>query len=80
MEFIKISAYIEQLDRLIRNERTGSASEFSKRLGISERTLRNHLQQIRELGAEVIYDRYKRTYKYSQKGRLTLTFNREDKN
>jgi len=80
MQFVKICTYIEHLDSLIRKESTGPASEFSKRLGISERTLRNHLQQIRELGADVIYDRYKRTYKYSQKGRLILTFNREDKN
>ena len=80
MQFIKISTYIEHFDSLIRKESTGAANEFSKRLGISERTLRNHLQQFRELGASIVYDRYKRTYKYNSKGRLALGFTHEDLN
>lgn len=78
MEFIKFNSYIEQLDSLIRKEQTGTADEFAKKMGVSERTLQNHLQQLRELGIEVIYDHYKRTYKYTRKGRISFGFRAED--
>lgn len=78
MEFTKFKTYVEQLDSLIRNERTGTAEEFAHQLGISERTLQNHLQQLREIGIDVIYDHYKRTYKYNQKGRLSFGFSPEE--
>lgn len=75
MEFIKFYFYIEQLDLLIRQEHTGTANEFAKKLGVSERTLRNHLQQLRELNICIVYDRYKKTYRYSSKGNITFCFN-----
>lgn len=74
MQFIKLNAYIEQMDSLIRQEHTGTAEEFARKLGVSERTLQNHLQQLREIGIQVIYDFNKRTYKYAEKGRLSLNF------
>jgi predicted transcriptional regulator len=80
MEFIKIYTYIEQLDSLIRQECTGTATEFAKKLGISERTLRNHLQQLRELDAGIIYDPHKKTYKYNTKGRINFCFTPDEMN
>ena len=74
MQFVKLNAYIEQMDALIRQEHTGTAEEFARKLGVSERTLQNHLQQLREIGIHVIYDYNRRTYKYSEKGRLSLNF------
>lgn len=78
MEFVKLNAYIQQLDALIRQERTGTADVFAQRLGVSERTLQNHIQQLRELGIEVIYDHFKKTYKYAQKGKIHFGFRGED--
>lgn len=78
MEFIKFKTYIERLDSLIRREHTGTANEFAHKLGVSERTLQNHLQQLRELGIDVIYDHYKKTYKYTQKGKISFGFNPDD--
>jgi predicted DNA-binding transcriptional regulator YafY len=74
MEFIKLNNYINQLDSLIRQECTGTANEFAKKIGVSERTLQNHLQQLRELGIDVVYDHCKRSYRYNKKGRLTFCF------
>lgn len=74
MQFVKLNAYIEQMDLLIRQERTGTAEEFARKLGVSERTLQNHLQQLREIGIQVVYDFNRRTYKYAEKGRLSLNF------
>ncbi len=74
MQFIKLNTYIEQMDSLIRQEHTGTAEEFARKLGVSERTLQNHLQQLREIGVQVTYDYSRRTYKYIEKGRLSLSF------
>ncbi len=78
MEFVKLSAYIQQFDTLVRQECTGTADEFAKRLGVSERTLQNHIQQLRELGIEVNYDHYRKTYKYGQKGKIFFGFRNEE--
>jgi len=78
MEFIKFNSYIEQLDSLIRQESTGTAEELSKKMGVSDRTLRNHIHQLRELGIEVVYDSYKRTYRYTKKGRISFGFKPEE--
>lgn len=80
MEFTKFKNYIEQLDSLIRKECTGTANEFAQQLGVSERTLQNHLQQLRELGIDVVYDHYKRTYKYNQKGKVFFGFSPDEMN
>ncbi|NOQ24627.1 MAG: HTH domain-containing protein [Bacteroidales bacterium] len=74
MEFFKINQYIEQLDILLRQECTGTALELAQRLGISKRTLQNHLQQLRAIGIVIVYDNSKRTYKYLEKGHLTFGF------
>lgn len=78
MNFIKLKIYIEHLDSLIRKERTGTADEFAQKLGVSERTLKNHLRQFRELGIDVIYDHYKKTYKYTQRGKISFGFNPDE--
>ncbi len=80
MEFTKVKNYIEQLDSLIRKESTGPADEFAKKLGISERTLQNHIQQLREAGFEIVYDYARKTYKYPQRGSITFRFTPEDMN
>jgi len=74
MEFLKFNTYIQQLDSFIRQERTGTAEEFADKLGVSERTLQNHLQQLRELNVSIVYDHCKKTYRYPQKGRITFGF------
>ena len=74
MEFIKINNYIKHLDLLLTEEKTGTAEEFAEKLGVGERTLRNHLQQLRDLGIEIDYDHYKKTYKYKDNEKITIPF------
>lgn len=78
MEFVKLKIYVENLDSLLRQECTGTAKEFSIKLGVSERTLQYHIQQLREIGINIIYDVNKKTYKYSEIGRLAFGFNHEE--
>jgi transcriptional antiterminator len=77
MEFIKLKAYVEELDQLIQEGNTGTAKEFAKKLGISERSLHYHLKELNILGAEIIYEPYKRTYKYAKRGHLFFGFTDE---
>lgn len=74
MEFRKVNAYIERFDSLVRQERTGTAFEFAQKMGVTDRTLRSHLQQLRDLGVLIEYDRWKRTYKYLEEGQLVFCF------
>lgn len=78
MEFIKLNAYIEHFDSLVRQECTGPANEFAQKLNVSERTLHNYLRELRSLGIDVIYDYGKRTYKYSQRGRIFFGFTTDE--
>jgi predicted DNA-binding transcriptional regulator YafY len=74
MEFTKVKNYVDQIDNLIRQECTGTADEFAKKLGVSERTLQNHLQQLRLIGINIVYNHTKRTYCYREKGSMTFGF------
>jgi predicted DNA-binding transcriptional regulator YafY len=74
MEFVKIYNYVELLDFYIRHECTGTAFEFAKKIGVSERTIQSHIKQLREIGINVVFDYNKRTYKYAAKGHLTFCF------
>ena len=74
MEFLKLHDYIKELDSLIRQECTGTASEFAQKLGVSERTLYYHLNELKLLGVEIVYDPYQKTYRYTKPGRLFFGF------
>lgn len=78
MEFIKIDLYIKHFDELIRQERTGTSEEFAAKLGISRRTLQRHIEQLREIGIDIVYDSYRQTYKYAQRGQIVFKFHPED--
>ncbi len=80
MHFLKLKKYVDQLDFLLKQGCAGTASELAQKLGVSERTLRNHLQQLREMGIEIVYDPRLKTYKYPLKGSIIFMFNLEDMN
>lgn len=80
MHFLKLKEYVDQLDSLLKQGCAGTASELAKKLGVSERTLRNHLQQLRDMGIKIVYDPKRKTYKYPLKGSIIFMFRPEDMN
>ena len=80
MELVKIKNYLEHLDFLISHECTGTADEFAKKLKVSERTLQNHLKQLRETGIDIVYCYEKRSYCYAEEGNLVFGFTSNDLN
>lgn len=63
----------ERIHRLIRSESTGSPSQFARKLGISRRQLYNLLDEFKDFGAEIKYDRSKRSFYYVNDFRLEMT-------
>lgn len=64
---VKILDIVERLmkmDRLIKEKRTGSAKQLAEYLGISRSHLFNHLEEFRDLGIDIRYDKSNYTYEY----------------
>lgn len=63
---MKYHEYIHKLDQLkdiVENDFSGSPKKFSYKLKLSERTLLRMVQQLKNDGFEVIYDRKAKTYR-----------------
>lgn len=69
---------LKRLDSLIRMERTGTAEEFAKKIGISRSMLMENLREMRELGAMINYCAYRRSYFYANN--FDLVIGKEAKN
>lgn len=56
---------LKRMDNLIRSKATGSPKEFAQKLKISERLLYDYLGYMREMGANIEFDVYRRSYIYN---------------
>lgn len=64
----------ERIDYLIARKATGNPSAFAKKMDISESTLYEYLSELKEKGAPIQYNKYKKTYFYSEEGRFKIFF------
>jgi hypothetical protein len=63
-----IQKYIDRMNylyKLIDNESTGTPEELAVKLHLSKRHTFNLLNDLKDLGAEIKYNRIKRTYYFS---------------
>ncbi|WP_088341198.1 helix-turn-helix domain-containing protein [Robiginitalea sediminis] len=65
---------ITRLHHLIRMEFTGTPGEIAERLEVSDRTVYYLLDQLRDYGAQIKYDRSRRTYFYEEEFILEVNF------
>ena len=66
---------LQQLDNLIYHKATGTPKQLAEHLEISERTLYNYLQYLREdLEISILWDNWRKTYYYEKEGRLVINF------
>ena len=72
MGILKYIERAKRMDDLIRRKATGNADEFARKLGISRSVLMDHLTELRELGAPIVYDEGRCCYRY--KGDFTLFY------
>lgn len=57
MEFIKQIERLQLLNKLVREQRTGSPEELAERLGLSRRQLYCYLEFLKDYGIEIVYSR-----------------------
>lgn len=74
MEFVKQIERIQVLNKLIREERTGSPIELAKRLGISRRQLYVYLEYLEDQGLKISFSRKVGSFIYSSEHRLEIAF------
>lgn len=69
---------IRRLDAMIRQKSTGTPQELAEKLGISERWLFVLLDELKQdLNCPIKYDRRRRSYIYSVRGKLMIDFTEE---
>ncbi|SKC24059.1 hypothetical protein [Alkalitalea saponilacus] len=77
MNFIKQIERFQMINKLIREQRTGSPVEFASRLGISRRQLYAHFEELKLLGLEVSYSRKINSFYFNNRKHLKIEFNLE---
>ncbi len=71
---------LEQIERInlihemIQRESTGTSDIFSSILHISQRQLFNIIEELRIMGAPILYDKFRKTYYYEYDFEIELVF------
>lgn len=65
---------LERIDQLIRIKATGTPTELASKLGISERSVYEYLNLMKELGAPIKFNSYRQSYYYDEEGSFTISF------
>ena len=65
---------MKRLHQLLLGKRTGTPKECAQKLKISDRTLREDIQIIKEWGGKVCYDRKAFNYHYSNQFDLRISY------
>lgn len=65
---------LQNLDRLIRIKATGTPQQLADKLSISERTLYETLELMKDLGAPIKYCRHSQRYYYTDEGGFDFSF------
>ena len=71
---IKYFNRLQSLDHLVSIKGTGSPKELAKPLNISERSIYEYIELLRELGAPIRYSKLRRSYYYEDDGGINLRF------
>jgi len=65
MKLFEMKDRIDYFHALIKRESTGSACEFAEKLHLKKSQLHNIINEFRDYGADIQYDKIRRTYFYS---------------
>jgi hypothetical protein len=63
-----------RIDHLIRIRGTGTPAEFAKKLDLSESMLFEYLNVLKDEGAPISYDKFKKFYYYEVDGSFRILF------
>lgn len=65
---------LTRIDHLIRIKGTGTPVQLAGKLGLSERSVYEYLNLMREFGAPIKFDSYRETYYYEIEGHFLVSF------
>jgi predicted DNA-binding transcriptional regulator YafY len=65
---------LERINYLIRIKGTGTPSELAQRMGLSERSIYQYLNLMKELGAPIKFSMYRQSYYYEEEGSFLICF------
>lgn len=65
---------VERVDQLIRRKSTGSPKELAAKLEISQRSLFELINQMKDLGAPISYSKARRSYVYTNQVKFDFGF------
>jgi len=74
MTIFKNPERAKQIDQLIRLKATGTPKELAEKIGVSERLLYYYLNEMKELGAPIYYDKERCCYCYSEEVKFEFGF------
>lgn len=70
MAILKHVKRIAYIDFVIKRKATGDLETFARKNGLSKRAMTSVLQEMKELGFPIKYDRERRTYYYTEEGQM----------
>jgi predicted DNA-binding transcriptional regulator YafY len=74
MEFIKQIERLQQLNKLVREQRTGSPEELAKRIGVSRAKLYLMLDELRDEGVEIKFAKRLNSFFYENCAGISVVF------
>ncbi|WP_114748568.1 HTH domain-containing protein [Pleomorphovibrio marinus] len=74
MEFIRQIERIQLLNKLVKEQRTGSPENLAKRLGVSRARLYLMLEELRDYGAKIKFSKKLNSFEYQDCKEIDLRF------
>lgn len=65
---------LQQIDQLIRQKRTGNAEELARKLSISRRLVYYWLDELKDMGLEIDYNRAAKSFVYQKPYQINVSF------
>ena len=76
--FFKQLNRLQQIDQLIRQQRTGNAESLAKKLEVSRRQVYNYLEELKALGLKIDYNREVKSFVYARPYRIDINIDIRD--
>ncbi len=74
MALTKYVERVQRMDQLIRRKSTGKPKELAAKLSLSERSLYELINQMKDLGAPIIYSKSRDSYVYTSQVKFDFGF------
>ena len=74
MSFLQQLERLKRVEKLIQLQATGTPKQFAKKLGVSENTLYEDLNILKEMGGDIAYSRSLLSYCFKSNTRLQIGF------